>query len=148
MELADEDVGLVDFVGHDHELLVGGELEDGADVGLGQGGAGGVARVDDDDGAHVDAVALGLAVGVLDGGQRRAPVCGLVEVIGHAGRVEDGEGGGVERVLGDGHEDAGVWGGADDVQKGIDAGRGTGREVDACRIGGKAIPFCCEVYVG
>lgn len=115
VELADEDVGLVDLVGHDHQVLGVGEVDDGADVLLGEGGAGGVAGVDDDDAAHVDALLLGLLVGGADGVEVGAPGLGLVEVVGDARGVEDREGGGVEGVLRNGHQDTRVWRGADGV---------------------------------
>jgi hypothetical protein len=130
-ELADEDVGLVDFVGDDDELVLGGELEHALDVLGGERGAGGVARVDDADGLDVGALGHGLVVALLDGGHAGAPVGGLVEEVGYAAGVEDGEGGGVERVLGDGHHDACLGLCADDVQQRVDAGRGAVAEVDA-----------------
>lgn len=138
-ELADEDVGLVDFVGEDDEALLARELEDGADVLLGEGGAGGVAGVDDDDGASVDAGVLGLLVRLLDGVDVGAPILGLIEEVGNAGGVQDGERGGVERVLGDGNQDAALLIGADDVQEGVDSRRSTGREVDVLPVGREAI---------
>lgn len=124
VELADEDVGLVHLVGHDDELLLAGKVDHGAHVGLGQGGAGGVARVDDDDAADVDALGLGLFMRGADGLEVGAPGLVLVEVVGDAGGVEDGEGGGVERVLRDGDEDARLGGLGEDVKQGVDAGRG------------------------
>lgn len=138
-ELADENVGLVDFVGEDDKALLARELEDGADVLLGEGGAGGVAGVDDDDGASVDAGVLGLLVRLLDGVDVGAPVLGLIEEVGNASGVQDGERGGVERVLGDGNQDAALLIGANDVQEGVDSRRSTGREVDVLPVGREAI---------
>ncbi|KAJ3565541.1 hypothetical protein NPX13_g7465 [Xylaria arbuscula] len=91
VELANEDVGLVYFVGHDDEVLGGRELEDGADVGLGERGSRRVARVDDDDGTDVGTVALGGIVSFLDRLNRRTPLCGFVEVVRHASGIEDGQ---------------------------------------------------------
>lgn len=142
VELADEDVGLVDLVGHDDELLLAGEVDHGANISLGQRGSSGVTRVDDDNAADIDTLGLGLFIRGTDGLEVGAPGLGLVEVVGNAGGVEDGEGGGVERVLGDGDEHARLGGLGEDVKKGVDAGRGTGREVDVGRVGGEAISSC------
>lgn len=139
VELADKDVGLVDLVGHDEEVLFVGKVDDGADVLLGERGAGGVAGVDDDDAADVEAVGLALFVALADDVEVGAPVLGLVEVVGDGGGVEESERGSVEGVLGDGDHDAALLGGADDVEEGVDAGRGTGREVDVGGVGGEAI---------
>lgn len=139
VELALEDVGLVDLIGHHDEVLLVGEVEDGADVVLRERRAGGVARVDDDNGTDIGAVGLGLFVGTADRLEVGAPVLGLIEVVGNACCVEDGEGGGVERVLRDRDEDAGVGSGANDVKQGVDTGGGTGGEVDLGGVGGEAI---------
>lgn len=147
VELANEDVGLVDLVGHDDEVLLAGELEDGADVLLGEGGTRGVTGVDDYDAAHVDAIGLGLLVCAADGVQVGTPVLGLIEVVGDAGSVEDGEGGGIEGVLWDGDQDTGVGSGADGVEEGVDAGGGTGGEVDVGRVRGEAVTLCISTNV-
>ena len=122
VELADEDVGLVDLVGHDDQFLLLGVLDDGADVFFGKGRASRVSGVDDDNGAGVDAVRLRLFVCFFDGGEVGAPGFGLVEEVGHAGCVQDREGGGVEGVLRDGDEYSGGLVSADDVEKGVHAG--------------------------
>lgn len=142
VELANEDVGLVDLIGHDDQVLLGGEVKDGLDVLLGERGTGRVTGVDDDDASDVDAVGLGLLVGSADGVQVGAPASGLVEVVGNAGGVEESEGGGIERVLGDGNKDTGVGSGADDVEEGVDTGRGAGGEVDLGGVGREAISLC------
>lgn len=142
VKLADKDVGLVDLVGHDEQVFFVGKVDDGADVGLGQGGAGGVARVDYDDAADVESVGLALFVALADGVEVGAPVLGLVEVVGHGRGVEEGERGCVKRVLRDGDHDTGLLGGADDVEERVHARRGTGREVDVGRVGGEAITLC------
>lgn len=97
-----------------------GELDDGPDVLLRQGGAGGVARVDDDYGADIGALGRGLLVGLLDDGQVGAPILGLVQEVGDARSVQDGQGGRVERVLGDGDQDSGLLVCADDMEQGVD----------------------------
>lgn len=139
VELADEDVGLVDFVGEDDEVLLGGKVDDGFDVFVGEGGAGGVAGVDDGDGADVGAGFLCGGEGGVDAVDRGGPVVGFVEVVGDAGGVEEGEGCGVEGVLGDGDEDTSFGARADDVQEGVDTGGGAGAEVDGGGVCGVAI---------
>lgn len=88
-ELANKDIGLVDFVGEEYKTFLTSKLDDGADVLLGQGGACRVAGVDDDNGAHVDAVGLGLLVGLLDDVQIGTPVLGLVQVVRDACGIQD-----------------------------------------------------------
>lgn len=139
VELANKDVGLVDLVGHDDQVLLVGELEDGADVLLGERGAGGVAGVDDDDASDVGALLDGLVVRGTDDVEVGSPVLGLVKEVGNSLGVEEGEGGSVERVLGDGDEDAGVGVGADGVEESVHTGRGTGGEVDLGGVGREAI---------
>lgn len=89
-EFPDEDVGLVDLVRHDHQILVSRETEDVRDGVGGQAPARGVTRVDHDDGADVGSLILGFGVGVLDGGHVRGPATRLVEVVGHTPRVQQG----------------------------------------------------------
>lgn len=84
MELADEDVGLVDLVGEDDEVVLGSERDDGFDVVVGEGGAGGVTGVDDGDCADVCAFVLSCLEGRLYAGDVGAPVVMLVEVVGNA----------------------------------------------------------------
>ena len=147
-ELADEDVGLVDLVRHHHQILVGGEAEDVRDGVGGQAAARGVARVDHDDGADVGAVALSIGVGVLDGGHVRGPATGLVEVVGHAPRVQQGQGGGVERVLRDGYQDACFWFRADDVHKRVHPRARARRQKDGGGVRGEAIALLDELGHG
>lgn len=141
VELADEDVGLVDLVGEDDEVILGGEGDDRLNVVVGEGGAGGVAGVNDGDGAHVGFFFLGLAQGRLDAADVRGPMVLLVEIVGDAFGVEEGEGGGVERVLWDWNEDSGVGAGADDVEEGVNSGGRSGAEVYGSWVGRMAISF-------
>ena len=67
---------------------------------------------------------------------------GLIEVVWDALGVQEGEGCGVERVLWDWDEDTGVWTGADDVEEGVDSGRGAGCEVDLVWVGWVTITLC------
>lgn len=142
VELANEDICLVDLVGHNNEVLLVGELKDGTDVLLGQRGTGRVAGVDDDDASDVDTVGLGLFIGAADRLEVGAPVLGLVEVVGDGSGVDEREGGGVEGVLRDGDENTGVGSGADDMEESVHTGGGAGREVDFGGIGRVAIAAC------
>jgi hypothetical protein len=60
-------------------------------------------------------------VGFFDGGEIGAPVLAFVEVVWYAFGVEDGEGCCVERVLGNGDENAGVGPSADYMEEGVNA---------------------------
>lgn len=139
VELANEDVGLVDLVGHDDELLFAGEVDHRADIILRKGGSGRVTGVDDNNGPDINAVSLGRVICASDCGEVSGPGLGFVEVVGNAGGVEDGEGGGVERVLRDGDEDTRLVGLGEDVKKSVDSGRGTGGEVDVISVGREAV---------
>jgi hypothetical protein len=148
VEFTLEDVGLVDFVGEHDKVLLGRKLDDRLD-GLGlEGGAGRVTRVDDSDGADVDAFLLGLVESLTDAGHVGAPSILLVQVVGNALGVEQAESGGVERVLRDRDEDTGVGRGADDSQEGVDTSTGTGGEVDVGRVGRVAVASLDEVGNG
>lgn len=138
-EFAREDVGLVHFVGHDHQLLLCGKLDDAANVGGRKSGTSGVAGVDDDNGADIGAVRNSLLVRSLDIREAGAPALGLVEVVGHGGGIEDSEGGGVERVLGNRNQDTGVGACADDVQERIDTSGGAIAQEDVLGVRGVAI---------
>lgn len=144
-EAALEDVGLVDLVREHDEAFLRRELEDRADVGGGEGGARGVSGIDDDDGADVCALFAGGGEGALDCVEVRGPVCGFLEVVGDAAGVEEGERRGVEGVLGDWDEDAGLRTGADDVHEGVDAGGGAGGQEDVVGRGGVAVAPLEEV---
>lgn len=144
VELADKDVGLVDFVGDENEALFVGKVDDGADVVFGERGAGGVAGVDDGNGAHVEAVGDALFVGLADDVEVGAPALGLVEVVGDSGGIDERQGGCVQRVLRNRDQDASLLGGTNDIEEGVDARRGAGREVDVGGVRGEAIALCGE----
>lgn len=59
-ELADEDIRLVDFVCHYHELFLCSQVENVLDIIRAQGGAGGVTRVDDHNCTNFSTFSLGL----------------------------------------------------------------------------------------
>jgi hypothetical protein len=83
-------------------------------------GTRGVAGVDNDYGPDVGSSFTRGGEGGLDGGELGAPIGRFVQEVGDAGCVEDGERGSVERVLGNGDEDAGLRAGADDVENSVD----------------------------
>ena len=86
-EFADEDVGLVHLVRNHHELLFCCEFEDAANSFGRQTGAGGVARVYDDDCTHICAFLLRLLVRGLDSGEVCAPGFALIEIVRHTAGV-------------------------------------------------------------
>lgn len=145
VELANEDVGLVNFVSHHHKLLLRSVVVNGANVILGQGGTGRVAGVDNDNSTNIGAFGGGLLVGGLDSVQIGTPACGLVEVVRNAGGVEDRQCCGVERVLGNGHQNTALGVLGDDVKEGVDTGRGTAREVNVGGIGGESVTACRDL---
>jgi hypothetical protein len=108
VEFTLEDVGLVDLIGEHDKVLLSRKLDDRLD-GLGlEGGTSGVTRVDDGDGADVDAFLLGLVESLANAGHVGTPGIFLVQVVGNALRVEQAESGGVERVLRDRDKNTGV----------------------------------------
>jgi len=147
-KLALEHIRLIHLVGHDDQPLLCRQLKDGAYVVGSQRGAGRIARVDDDDGAHVGAVVPRVFQRGSDPLNVRAPRPVLFEVVGHGLRAEQGQGGRVERVLRDGHEDARLRAGADDVQERVDAaGRAVG-QVDLVLVAGVAVSSLDKVGHG
>lgn len=139
VEGAEEDVGLVDLIGHDDQVLLDGKVDHGADVALGERSTRRVTGVDDDDGPNIGAAALGLFVRGLDLLEGGAPVGRLVKVVGDTRGVEDRQRGGIQGVLGDGNEDSRVGAGAYGVEESVDTRRGTGREVDVSRVSSEAV---------
>lgn len=139
VELANEDVGLVDLISHENQVLLAGKVDDGADVLFGERGTRGVTGVDDNHAADINALSNGLVIRGLDGLEGSAPVLGLVEVIGNGGGVENSEGRRVERVLGDRDHNTTLLVGADNVEQGVNARRGTRREEDVVGVGGESV---------
>ena len=101
-------VGLVDLVGEQDEVVRGAEADELLHRGLVEHRACRVARVDDHERAGLDALADGVCDRLLDRGRGGGPAGLLVEVVGYADALVRGERGGVERVLRDGDEDAGL----------------------------------------
>ena len=101
-------VGLVDFVGEEDEVVLGAEADELLHRGLVEHRARRVAGVDDHERAGLDALLDGLRDRLFDLGRGRGPAGLLVELVGYADARVRGERGGVERVLRDGDEDAGL----------------------------------------
>ena len=144
-ELALEDVGLVDLIGEDDQLLLGGEVDHALDVRGAKGGTRGVTRVDDHNGADVSASRASLRQRGANGVHVGTPGPLFLEVVGDALSVEEGEGGSVQGVLGNRDEHASVGAIADDAQEGVHTGRGTGAQEQVLRVGGVAITLLDEV---
>lgn len=139
MELSNEDVGLVHLVSHENEVLLAGKVNDATDILLRQRSTSGVTGVDDYNAADINAVGLGLVVRGADGVEIGTPFLGFVQVVRNWGGVEEGEGGRVERILGDRNHNTTVLVLADDVEQSVDSGRGTGREINVRRVGGESV---------
>jgi hypothetical protein len=63
----------------------------------------------------------------------------LIQEVRNSCGVQEGESSSVERVLRNWNKDAGLRGGADDVEEGVDTGGGTGGQVDVIGICREAI---------
>ncbi len=135
------DVLLVDLVGQHGEAVGLGELEDHADVVLIQHGSGGIARVDDAEGLHAGALGLRLSQGLLQHGAVELPALGLVQVVGHHAALVEGDGGGIERVLGDGDHDPVLRPGDEEAQDGLHALAGAVREEDGIGVHPHVVAF-------
>ena len=135
-------VGLVDFVGEEDEVVLRAEAHELLHRGLVEHRARRVARVDDHERLGLDALPDGLGDGCLDRGRGRGPAGLLVQVVGDAHARVRGEGRGVERVLGDGNEDAGL-GARDEHREEQRHARGcAGGQEDVVRVRWIAIALC------
>ncbi len=139
------DVLLVDLVGQHRERVAAREVEHHLHVGRVEHRAGGVARVDDRDGADPDAPGRGLRVGGLERLPREAPVLPLVEVVGDLRAGEQRDGRRVERVLRDGDHHAVGRPVDEQAQHRLHALAGPVGEEDVLGIGGDAVALLDEV---
>lgn len=117
------DVGLVDLIGQDADLLLGAETDDILNVLAREALAGGVTGVDGGEGLDLETLLLGLVEGLLDLVHIEAPVVLLIEVVADHLATIDGDTGGVERILRNRDED-GVLGTVDEELEGILDGLG------------------------
>ena len=143
-ELAHEDVGLVDLIGNDHELLLCSEIEDVLDILWAQRGTRWVAWVDDDDGTDINTRGLGLGQRLTDGVDISTPGLLFLQVVRHALRIQQRQSGRVERVLRDGNEDTGVRTVANHIEKCVDTRRCTTRAEEILRVCGEPITLLDE----
>mmetsp|Transcript_41231 Transcript_41231/g.129165 ORF Transcript_41231/g.129165 Transcript_41231/m.129165 type:complete len:385 (+) Transcript_41231:860-2014(+) len=97
---------LVHLVGEEHEALLVRERAELGELHVREAVAGGVTRVDEHHGAHVDALAARVLDGLAHRVQVQGPARRLVELVRHERAVVQADGGRVQRVLRDGHEHA------------------------------------------
>lgn len=121
-KLALEDVRLVHLIGHDHQLLLSGNVDHLLDVLGSQGGASWVARVDDHKGAHLDAGRLGVCDRLADHADIRAPGLLLIQVVRDALRVQKRQGRSVQWVLRNRHQNTSIGAVTNHAEQGADTG--------------------------
>ena len=100
------DVLLVHLIGQDHDVLAGADLADVLDVLAGEALARGVAGVHGGDGLHRQTLRASALDALLDVSGVQSPVLLLLQVVGLVLAAEDVDGGRVQRVLGNGDQDA------------------------------------------
>jgi hypothetical protein len=129
-EFANEDIGLVYFVSHDHQFLLCCKFDHVFDLFFGEGGSRRVSGVDNDDCPCVNTFVCGLLICILDYLEVCAPGLLFVKVVRDDIRIENGEGGGVEWILWDWDKDTGLGSCADDVQDRVDSRGSSSGKVD------------------
>ena len=149
------DVLLVDLIGEEDNVLVDAEVDEllhhlvAEALGMKpeRGGylAGGVAGVDDDDGLDADVLLLGLFERGAHGLHGHAPSVVLVQVVVDLGASVEGDGGGVERVLGDGEKHTVLLGVDEHQQAVLDTVGGAVGEEDVGGVAGVAVPLADKV---
>ena len=100
------DVLLVHLIGQDRDVLAGADLADVLDVLTGEALARGVAGVHGGDGLHRQTLRASALDALLDVSGVQSPVLLLLQVVGLVLAAEDVDGGRVQRVLGNGDQDA------------------------------------------
>ena len=139
------DVLLVHLVGEHREGVAAGEVEHHLDVARVEHRAGGVARIDDGDGAHPDALRHRLGVGFLERLPRQAPLPLLVEEVGDLGPAEQRDGRRVERVLRDGDHHTVARPVHEEAQHRLHALAGAVGQEDVLGVGGDPVALLDEV---
>lgn len=89
---------------------------------FGQSGTGGVSGVDNDNGAELSTLTLGLGNLLANGRDISGPREGFIKVVRNWGSINESEGSGIERVLRDRNKDTSFFRGADDMEEGGDTG--------------------------
>ena len=143
-ELAHEDIGLVDLIGNDHELLLRSKIEDVLDILWAQRGTRWVAWVDDDNGTDINTIGLGLRQRLADGADISTPGLLFLQVVRHALRIQQRQSGRVEGVLRNGDEDTSVRTIADHIKKRVNTRRGTTGAEEILRVRGEPITLFDE----
>jgi len=140
VELALEDIRLIDFICNADQLLFRSQLEHGVDVFCWERGSCGVARIDDHHCLDVDAFLASFVQCVFDTRDVGTPSVFLLEVVRHALRIQQAERGSVERILWDRDQDASVRARANDSHERINTRTCTSREVNVLWIRRVPIP--------
>src|SRR5450432_1491516 len=99
MEFSDENIRLVDFIGHDDKLLLGGKLDHGSYILFWQTCTCRISWVYYDDCSYVSAFICGSFIGFFNSLQVCTPILSFVEIVGNTSSNQDGERCGIERVL-------------------------------------------------
>lgn len=144
-ELSDKDIGLVNFISHDDQFLLGSKLDDILDGLDWQGSASWVARVYNADATNIGPFCLCLFVDAIEVGDIGAPLMLLLKVVLDWLGVQESECGSVKRVLRNGNHDTSVWTGGNNVEKGVDTGRGSSSQIDGFWIGRMTISLCFSI---
>lgn len=132
-------VVLVHFISQQDQAVLLTQADEVLGDVFGDDASGGVTGVDNDKRLELDAVCLPFEDRALDFRWVGGPPFGFVKVVGDGDAAVAGDGGGVERVLRDGDEDAGVLGRDEEVEEEVDAEGGTGGEEDVVGICGVAV---------
>jgi len=139
------DVGLVDFIGKENNTLAMAEIDDLSYVFFRKTLSRGVSRVNDAQCTHI----CSLSSRVLDRGCHvidvEGPLMAFIEVVWDRGGIEQGESGGVERILGDGNHNTSVMVLGDDLQNGLNARGCTLGQEDMFRVGRNAVSLFNEL---
>mmetsp|Transcript_58737 Transcript_58737/g.182165 ORF Transcript_58737/g.182165 Transcript_58737/m.182165 type:complete len:422 (+) Transcript_58737:55-1320(+) len=130
------DVLLVDLVGQDDQTVAVGEANQLLEMLLPEALACRVAGVDDHHRAHLDTLRAGRVQRRLQALHAQTPAGVLVQVVAHEPAAVEGDGGRVQRVLRQGHEDAVMLAAEQSFQEQPHALRGAVREEDV--VGARA----------
>mmetsp|Transcript_14532 Transcript_14532/g.24802 ORF Transcript_14532/g.24802 Transcript_14532/m.24802 type:complete len:422 (-) Transcript_14532:368-1633(-) len=142
------DIVLVDLVRQHDQVLLVGNLEDVFDVFAAEHISGGVAGVDDDDGAQVDAEVLGRLDPLVNVARVYSPILIFVQEVLHHGAALQGEQRRVQGVLGDRHHDAVLRVPDQQLERELHALGGAIREVDVVGVDVELIPVSLPDEIG
>jgi hypothetical protein len=137
------DVGLIHFVGHEDESLIVTNPNDLLHIGFLETSAGRITRVDHDQRLDRGLASIDGIDGRLEYRLGQGPTGRFLQLIRHRVAGQGGQGGGVQRVLGDRDQDAITWGKSDVHDLG-NTGTGPGRQEDHFRVRRVTIPTSDE----